>query len=849
MALSEDVVPDLAGAVLDGRPIDWAAAESSADDSSRPVLAELKVLATLTDVHRRLQQPGNSVTTSHPGDTLTHWGHLRALERIGRGAFGEVYRAWDTRLDREVALKLIDAAQPESDALPPSIIQEGRLLARVHHPNVVTIYGAEQIGARIGLWMEFVRGRTLKQIVDAGKVFSGAEAVQIGVDVAHAVAAVHSAGVLHRDIKAQNVMLADDGRAVLMDFGTGRDLADNSSDVAGTPLYLAPEIFVGGDATVQSDIYSLGVLLYYLVTGSYPVRADTVRHLRLAHERHGRIGIRTARGGSDLSPKLVRIIERAIDPRPDNRYARADALAADLATLQPRPTLARLPSAIAAAAVLLLIAGLGWEAVGQHVGSSRTPGALLAGLAGRNAAAWPVIPSQPIIVVLPFENLSTEPESDDFVNGLTEEIIRNLAVIPGLQVRSRTSSFAFKDKPRSLRDIGQQFGANLVVDGSVLRSGNKLRINASLIPVAGDVPLWSDRFDRELKDVFAIQDDISRAIVDKLQLTLGKGQRRYETKVEAYKLYLKGIALVHRRGTSNLEAAADLFRQVTVKDAAYAPAHARLAIAYALMSVPSGSTIPFVEAQSIIRTAAGRALDLDPLLADAHEAMGWVHARDLDWSSAEKAFKRAIELNPSLTHTYTSYSTSTLRPLGKRDDALRLLRVALQNDPLSLDVQREIGHVQMENGQYEEAVSTFEHVRAIEPDFPFTDEFLARALVFAGRPAEALSVFERTKPNRPPRPPRRPRGNPRKVLAYVALGLRAEAEALAAAHVDDAAPSTLAVMYTALGDKDRAFEALERTAFVEPQRLPILLAYPEMAALRGDPRLVALRQRFRLPPQ
>ena len=788
--------------------------------------------------------------TGDEGGTVTHWGHLRALERIGRGAFGEVYRAWDTRLDREVALKLIDADPAISDGSSSSVIHEGRLLARVRHPNVVTIYGAEQIGTRVGLWMEFVRGRTLKQIVDDGNVFSGAEAVQIGVDVAHAVAAVHSAGVFHRDIKAQNVTLADDGRAVLMDFGTGRDLADNSSDVAGTPLYLAPEILAGGDATVQSDIYSLGVLLYYLVTGSYPVRAETVSDLRLAHQRNQRIPIRTARGGSDLSPKLARIIERAIDPRPDNRYARADALAADLATLQPRPTIARLPVAIAAAAVLLLIAGLGWEAVGRRVGSSRTPSALLAGIVGPNAgAAGPVIPSPPIIAVLPFENRSTELGSGDFVDGLTDEIIRNLAVIQGLHVRSRTSSFAFKGKPRDLRDVGQQLGANLVVDGSVLRSGNKLRINAQLILVAGDVVLWSDGFDRELKDVFAIQDDISRAIVNKLQLTLGRGQRRNETNVEAYQLYLKGSALVPGRGTSNLEAAAELFRQVTVKDPEYAPAHARLAITYALMSVPSGSPMPFVVAQSIIRTAALKALDLDPQLADAHEAMGWMHSRDLDWSNAEKSFQTAIGLNPTLSQTYTSFSTSTLRPLGKRDDALRLLRVALKNDPLSLPVQREIGLVQMENGQYDEAVSTFERVRATEPDFPSADEFLARALVFAGRPAEALSVFERTKPQRPPNPPRRPRGNPRKVLAYVALGMRAEAEALAAEHSDNP-PSTLAAMYAALGDKDQAFEALVRTAHVEPQRLPILLAYPEIAVpLRGDPRLMSLRQRFRLPPQ
>jgi TolB-like protein/Tfp pilus assembly protein PilF len=427
--------------------------------------------------------------------------------------------------------------------------------------------------------------------------------------------------------------------------------------------------------------------------------------------------------------------------------------------------------------------------------------------------------------VLPFENLSGEPESGDVVDGLTEEIIRNLSVIPGLQVRSRASSFAFKDRTRNLDDVAQQLGVNLVVGGSVLRSGDALRIKARLILVAEDVVLWSDGFDGQLKDVFAIQDDISRAITRQLQLTLGRVQQRYDRNVEAYELYLKGSALVGRRGTGNLEKAAELFKHALIRDPENAPAHARLAIAHALNAVPSGSAISFVEAQSIIRTAAVKALELDPLLPDAHEAMGWVHARELDWSSAENAFKRAIDLNPSLSQTYTSFSTSTLRPLGKRDDALRLLRVALKNDPLSLQVQQEIGQVQIENGQYEEAVTTFERVRAIEPDFPFADTFHARALVFAGRPAEALSVFERTESHRPPTPPRRRRRTPRIVLAYVGLGMRAEAEALAAEHMD-APPSTVAVMYAALGHKDRAFDALERMTFVEPQRLPILLAYP-----------------------
>ena len=218
MAVSEGLVADLAGALLDGTPIDWTAAESSADETNRPLLAELRVLATLADLHRRLPVPRAAATLTAGGDCVeqvVHWGHLRVLERIGRGAFGEVYRAWDTRLDREVALKLLPADRAAGDGPASSIIQEGRLLARVRHPNVVTIYGAEQIGGRIGLWMEFVRGRTLKQIVDDGKVFSGAEAIEIGVELCQAVAAVHTEGLLHRDIKAQNVMLAENGRAAL----------------------------------------------------------------------------------------------------------------------------------------------------------------------------------------------------------------------------------------------------------------------------------------------------------------------------------------------------------------------------------------------------------------------------------------------------------------------------------------------------------------------------------------------------------------------------------------------------------------------------------------------------------
>jgi TolB-like protein len=457
--------------------------------------------------------------------------------------------------------------------------------------------------------------------------------------------------------------------------------------------------------------------------------------------------------------------------------------------------------------------------------------------------------SAPVIAVLPFKNLSTDPASDYFVDGLTDEVIRNLSVIDGLSVRSSASSFAFKNKNPTTREVSEQLNANLVLSASVFRADTRLRIDAQLVRAADDVPLWSARYDRELKDIFAIQDEISRSIVNELRLKLGRGQRRYDTNLEAYELYLKASALVARKDVPGLQKAVELFQQVVDKDPAFAPADAGLAIAYARMSVPPGMKLPFATVQSIIRPAAVKALELDPLLADAHVAMGWVHSRELDWSGAETEFQRALELNPGLTQSYTSYSASTLRPLGKTDVALRLLRVALENDPLSLDVQREISEVQIETGRYEEAIATLQRVRAVEPEFPFADTQLARALVFAGRPPEALPLYERMDSRQVggfPAGDARLRRPPRQVLAYVMLGRRAEAERLAAEH-EDGPPSTLAIIHTALGNRDRAFEALERAAVVEPQRVPILLAYPELATLRGDPRMIALRKRFNLP--
>ena len=347
------LIDDLAQAILDGTPIDWSAIDSSAG-GDRELIGELRLLSALADVHRSdPDQPAPESGQSSTTEDRTFpqlWGHLELLERIGGGTFGEVYRAWDTRLDREVAVKLMPAASSD-DPRVASIIREGRLLAKVRHPGVVTIYDAQQIGDSVGLWMEFIRGRTLEQRLQEDGRCDASEAIDIGMELCRAVKAVHDAGLLHRDIKPQNVVRASDGRLVLMDFGIGRELADGSiSDLAGTPLYLAPEIFRGAHATVRTDVYSIGVLLYHLLTGTYPVQATIVSDLRRAHERGDTRPIRSVR--PDLPVSLAAAVDRAVDPVPERRYGSAAALAHDLEALQPRSH-ATLRLLAVAAAILL----------------------------------------------------------------------------------------------------------------------------------------------------------------------------------------------------------------------------------------------------------------------------------------------------------------------------------------------------------------------------------------------------------------------------------------------------------------------------------------------------------------
>jgi serine/threonine-protein kinase len=384
---------DLATALADGTAVDWEAAESSAaTDSERRQIRHLRVVRGVADAKAgaSLGGPPGQVYESllHPsGDTdepateettPVAWGPLQVIEKVGRGRFGDVYRAFDPRLDREVALKLLRRRDGAGDPLGSAVIDEGRLLAKVRHPNIVAVYGAERIDERVGVWMELVRGRTLEDELLARGPLSAAEVVAIGRDVCAALGAVHRAGLVHRDIKAQNVMRDDDGRIVLMDFGTGREAdASAAPELAGTPLYLAPEVLNGAPATPQSEIYSVGVLLYHLLTGDFPVKGRTLREILEAHVGSDRAGPRAA--VARLGARLGGIVARALSPQPGDRFARAGDLADALRGLAV-PRRLGLSSATAAggllcAAVAILVATTwNWRDPASVAGSSAPHG-------------------------------------------------------------------------------------------------------------------------------------------------------------------------------------------------------------------------------------------------------------------------------------------------------------------------------------------------------------------------------------------------------------------------------------------------------------------------------------------
>jgi serine/threonine-protein kinase len=578
--------------------------------------------------------------------------------------------------------------------------------------------------------MEFVRGLTLEQMLATHGPFSAGEAGLVGYELCGALAAVHHAGLVHRDVKAQNVMREEGGRLVLMDFGAGQKQAEPGTvggRIVGTPLYLAPEVLKGIEATISSDVYSLGVLLYHLVTNDFPVRAASFGDLVQAHTRGEITPLQDLR--PHLPRSFVRVVERATDPNPARRFASAGRMEAALAQIHSSST---------SKTVALRLRSTERMSGGARLLAERTPGA------GHVAAGRD--PGVPSVAVLPFSDMSPAKDQECFCDGMTDELINALTQISGLRVAARTSAFQFKGQARDVRQIGDALNVATVLDGSVRKDGDRLRITVELIGSADGYHLWSQRFDRHLVDVFAVQDEIAGSVVSTLKGKLAADQMAAvvaprSRDLEAYGFYLEGRYHWNKRTEDELKRSVGCFERAIDKDPDYGQAYAGMADAYVMLG--TYGAMPPQDVMPRAKRALERAIEIDVDLAEAYTCRGCVRSvYDWSWSSAEDDFRRAIALKPSYPTAHHWYAINHLVPLGRFDEATEELHRALDHDPLALAIKTSLGLKCYFAGRYDDAARELSKTIELEESFGLARFFLGATCTELSRYAEALAELE-----------------------------------------------------------------------------------------------------------
>ncbi|HEY7497298.1 MAG TPA: protein kinase [Vicinamibacterales bacterium] len=738
---AEQQLAELAASVADGSAVDWADAERRGSVAERRLIGHLRLVESIATLHRTIaqieQDAASGVAAAEPSGP--RWGRLTLVERIGEGTSCEVYRAWDTELHRDVALKLLHDEGNRRDA-HTRILEEARRLARVRHSHVVQVYGAEQHDRRVGLWMELVRGESLEQIVQARGAFGPREATSIGLDLCAALAAVHGARLLHRDVKAHNVMRESGGRIVLMDFGTGEDLS-GTNRLVGTPLYLAPEIFRGQTASVQSDLYSLGVLLFYLVTGKYPVTASSMELLAKAHERRQRTPLRDLR--PDLPEAFVRTVERALENDPAARYQSAGEMESALRStddatakrIEPQPVRrARFGLGFMAVAAVLamLVAGLiVWSRVSQsrrgvNVSSIRT------------------------IAVVPMSTLPGANAAEGFSEGLTDELLSTLGQVGALTVKS---GLTIKDRGgRTSQDLAKALDVDALLETTLSRtpadaSGNqRMSVRVDLVAAGSGAIVWTQRFERPQGEAAALEGDIAKAIASAVNAAvtpaesarLGAARQTNPTAEEAY---LLGRFHLDQYGAGSAEQALRAFQRALIADPQHVAAHVGAARAYA--GLGANGAITNAQARSEGSKEVRRALELDADHAEAHAALAHIlFSYDWDWAEAQREFKRSLELNPNSRYARTFYA-NCLAALGRFDEALVHAEVAKRLDPQSGFAARVYALVLYYKRDYDAAERALQDAMTIEPSAAAGPLLQGRIDEARGRYAKALEETQR----------------------------------------------------------------------------------------------------------
>ncbi len=801
------------------------------------------------------------------------WGSLVVRERVGAGVFGEVYRAYDEQLQREVALKLLRVGSRSSDRLAAKVLNEGRLLARLRHPNVVMVHGVEARGDRVGLWMEFVRGCTLEQLLDRQGLFGAREAALIGQDLCRALAAVHAAGLVHRDVKAQNVMREEGGRVVLMDFGTGvparEDEGGRGAPAAGTPLYLAPELLEGGEATASSDLYSLGVLLYHLVTGGYPVVAASLGELKEAHQR-GRRRLHDAR--PDLPDAFIQAIDRALAPNPAERHASAGAMQEALTrALGIDTSSGALPISVPALDPLrtgdpLTLSATGILPVAAAPAPVRTVSRgrrwlLIAGLFALMAVAiggyltqsfWRTPAPGPInsIVVLPLANMSSADR--DLADGINVLVAEQLSTLPSLRVVHYTESMASRDKGMAVSEIVRRAQADGAISGSVNWTGSRAHVFVQLVRAGSSTPVWVKQFDVPARRAAELPRSVARDVAGALGLQLSAADElalsgQDSSAPEAFEAYLRARVLMRAATVPSVKQAIEQLQEALRLDPSHGPSLAALARCYILQSVSQG-TRPLAEAGPLAREAAERALQLDDQLPEAHQALAEVKFYvDWDWTGADEEFKRAVEFRPNSGDLRSRYAMF-LASRKRLPDAMQEVHQAVALDPMSPLANASLGMLWHYARSDDQAERIYRGVLEADPSFMPARLGLIRTYLQTRRFDVALRELERNRSDA--------RGElstgqqSLMALAYIGLGRSAEAAKIAESLVQqegDLPSVDAASVFLALNQRDRALAIIERAVDLKSPKVLFLRLDPRFDALLNEPRYRGLLQRMGFP--